>query len=134
MKIITIATTKRNELVDITPQVNNIIAESKVKDGICLVYVPHATAAITINENADPNIADDFLKVLGKMVPEHDNYEHDKIDNNAAAHIKASIIGPGEAVPIENRRLALGRWQDIFLCEFDGPRQRKVYIQIVEQK
>jgi len=134
MKIITMATTKRNELIDITPQVNNIIAESKVKDGICLVYVPHATAAITINENADPNIADDFLKVLGKMVPEHDNYEHDKIDGNAAAHIKASIIGPSEAIPMENGQLALGRWQDIFLCEFDGPRQRKVYIQIVEQK
>ncbi|MBW2972634.1 secondary thiamine-phosphate synthase enzyme YjbQ, partial [Candidatus Woesearchaeota archaeon] len=97
------------------------------KDGLCNVYVPHATAAIAINENADPNITLDIIEALDKMVREG-GWRHDSIDNNAAAHIKAAIIGPSETVPIENGRLQLGRWQDIFLCCFDGPRKRRIIV------
>jgi len=128
---INISTNKHNELVDITNQVNDAVKKSKIKKGICHVYVPHATAAITINENADPNVREDILTALQKMVKDHGGWKHDKIDDNAASHIKASIMGPGETIPVKDSSLLLGTWQDIFLCEFDGPRERKVIIQII---
>lgn len=121
----TVRTDSHHQVVDISAQVAAVVAEAGLDAGLCVVFVPHATAAITINENADPNIGIDFLRALGQMVGEHDNWLHDRVDNNAAAHIKAALIGPSETVPIHAGRLALGTWQDIFLCEFDGPRTRR---------
>jgi secondary thiamine-phosphate synthase enzyme len=134
MPTITLSTAKKHELIDITSEVGEIVNSSKVKDGICFLYVPHATAALTINENADPNIQTDIIKAINKIVPEHDNYLHDSIDNNAAAHIKSTLIGVSKAIPIKNSQLQLGTWQDIFLCEFDGPRSnRKIVVEILEK-
>lgn len=131
IKEINLSTTKHNELVDITEEVKKVVSESGIKNGLCHVFVPHATAAITLNENADPNVAEDILNALKKMVKEHDGWLHDEIDNNAAAHIKSSIIGSSETIPLENGELVLGTWQDVFLCEFDGPRKRKVVVTII---
>lgn len=93
------------------------------------MFVPHATAAVTINENADPNIGEDLQEALGKLIPEG-IWRHDRIDDNAAAHIKAAIIGPSETVPVKNGKLVLGTWQSIMLMEFDGPRERRVIVQL----
>lgn len=135
MHEITLNTSKEHELIDITDEVRKIVRLSKIKEGLCAVYAPHATAAITINENADPNLPKDILKAISKIVPEHDCYEHDKIDDNAAAHIKSTIIGVSKTIPIIDSELSLGSWQDIFFCEFDGPRKgRRVMVQILESK
>jgi len=133
MKKIIISSTKKNELINITDKIKKIISESKIENGVCIVYVPHATAAVTINENADPNVAEDIINAINRIIPEHANYKHDRIDNNAAAHIKASIIGPSQIIPIKDGSLQLGRWQDIFLCEFDGPRERTIIIEIIKE-
>jgi secondary thiamine-phosphate synthase enzyme len=133
MEEIVISTQRKNQLVDITKDVYSIVKKSGVKEGSCLVYVPHATAAIIINENADPNIQDDILKALESVVPEHAGYKHDRIDNNATSHIKAAILGPSETIPICSGEMQLGTWQNIFLAEFDGPRSgRKVIVQIIK--
>jgi secondary thiamine-phosphate synthase enzyme len=96
------------------------------------VYTPHATAAVAINENDDPNIGTDLLAALRKVIIEHDGWLHDRVDNNAAAHIKAAIVGPGETIPLSEGRLLLGTWQNVFLCEFDGPRtSRRVVVTVV---
>lgn len=121
---------EKEQIIDITAQVKNVLNDSKVKRGLCTVYVPHATAAITINENADPNITLDILDALNKVIAKG-VWRHDKIDNNAHAHIKAAIIGPSESVPVKNKELTLGSWQDIFLCDFDGPRTRTVIVTIL---
>ncbi|MBW2974291.1 secondary thiamine-phosphate synthase enzyme YjbQ [Candidatus Woesearchaeota archaeon] len=134
MPTITISTSKKHELIDITGKVREIVRNSKVKKGICFIYVPHATAAITINENADPNIQEDIIKAVNKIVPEHDGYLHDSIDNNAAAHIKSTLIGVSTHIPVSDGELQLGTWQDIFFCEFDGPRSnRRVMVNIIPQ-
>ena len=133
MHTITLSTFKKYQLIDMTSQVEGIVKNSKVKEGICFIYAPHATAAITINENADPNVQTDIIKAINKIVPEHDNYLHDSVDNNAAAHIKSSLIGVSKTIPIKDNKLALGTWQDIFFCEFDGPRNdRKDIISIIK--
>ncbi len=133
MPTITVSSTKHNELIDITDKVKDIVQKSNIKEGICYIYIPHATAAVTINENADPNIKEDILKAINKAVPEHNSYLHDSIDNNAAAHIKSTLIGVSTNIPISDNELQLGTWQDIFLCEFDGPRsQRKVIVNIIK--
>lgn len=127
----TINTSRREELVDITPEVERIVSESKVKEGICHVFVPHATAGVTINENADPHVGLDILAYLSKNVP-NGVWKHDAVDGNADAHIKASIIGNNVMVPINNGNLLLGSWQNIFLTEFDGPRnQRKIIVTVM---
>lgn len=129
-EIIAISTSKKQEMVDITQEVNSIIKKSKVKQGICNVYVKHATAAIIINENADPNICIDTLEALDKIIKEG-VWRHDKLDGNAASHIKASILGPSETIPIKNNELQLGTWQSISIVELDGPRSgRKIIITI----
>ena len=134
MHTITLSSSKKHELIDITSEVEEIVKKSKVKEGICFLYVPHATAAVTINENADQNIQTDILKAINKIVPEHDNYLHDSIDNNAAAHIKSTLVGVSKTIPISEGKLQLGTWQDIFFCEFDGPRSdRKVIIEIISR-
>ena len=121
---------KRMDIVDITKEVSNIVSESNIKEGICNIYTPHATAAITINENADPNVGVDIQNALQQLVPEG-KWLHDRVDGNADAHIKASIIGSSESIPIKDGELLLGTWQDIFLCCFDGPRNRKIIITII---
>jgi secondary thiamine-phosphate synthase enzyme len=127
IKEIAIKTTKNNEVIDITSKVQKIVEESKIKQGFAIIYVKHATCAITINENYDPNICTDLLNSLNKLIPEG-VWLHDKIDNNAAAHIKSAIIGPSELIPIKDGKLTLGTWQNIILMDLDGPRQRKVII------
>jgi secondary thiamine-phosphate synthase enzyme len=117
------------EMVDITARVADLVGQAGIGEGMCLVYVPHATAAVVINENADPNVCEDILEALGKMVPEG-RWRHDRIDNNAAAHIKATILGPSETVPVRGGRLRLGTWQSLMLVELDGPRDRTVIIEV----
>lgn len=131
MQELMIETKKREEIIDITSRILKLVEESKTIEGLCLVYVPHATAAITINENADPNIALDFLEALNKLIP-RGKWRHDEIDNNGAAHIKSAIIGSSIIIPIKNSSLLLGMWQGIMLCEFDGPRKRKVIVKIIK--
>lgn len=131
MKPITlnIITNKRIQFVDITQDINKVITETGIKEGICYLYVPHTTAAITINESADPTVQLDILNWLNKIVPFKDNYEH--MEGNSDAHIKASLIGASCNIFINEGKLLLGTWQGVFFCEFDGPRKRKVYLKII---
>ena len=124
-----VKTTRKFQVIDITAEVQEIVKRGATSDGLCCVFVPHATAAVAINENADPNIGEDLQEALAKLIPEG-IWRHDRIDDNAAAHIKAAIVGPSETVPVKNRRLQLGTWQGLMLVEFDGPRERKVFVQI----
>ena len=117
-------------MIDITDRVSDIVRESKIRSGMCYVFVPHTTAAVTINENADPSVPRDILAELDKVIPLNDNYRH--MEGNAAAHIKASLVGTSETVFIENGALVLGTWQSIFFCEFDGPRTRRVLVQLIK--
>ena len=124
-----IDTARRRQTLDITEEVRRIVRGSKIERGLCHVMVLHATAAIVVNENDDPNIGVDLLKALDGAVPEHAGWLHDRIDDNAQAHILASILGPSEIVPIENGDLRLGRWQALMLVELDGPRRgRRVVV------
>lgn len=124
-----VKTKRKFQVIDITPNVREIVERALVAEGLCCVFVPHATAAVAINENADPNIGEDLQEALAKLIPEG-IWRHDRIDDNAAAHIKAAIIGPSEMVPVKNGTLLLGTWQSLMLVEFDGPRERKVIVQI----
>jgi secondary thiamine-phosphate synthase enzyme len=124
-----IRTRRTQEMVDITERVAEIVRRAGVTDGICLVSVPHATAAVILNENADPNVCQDILDALGRLIPEG-AWRHDRIDSNAAAHIKATILGPSEALPVEGAQLRLGTWQSLMLVELDGPRDRTVIVQV----
>lgn len=124
-----VRTRHKHELVDITRQVADIVRESGLAEGICHVYVAHATAAVIINENADPNVCADFLDCLDKLVP-HGVWRHDRIDNNAAAHIKAAMLGPSETIPVHAGRLLLGTWQALMLAELDGPRERRIVVTV----
>lgn len=117
------------ELIDITAQVAEIVRASSVSQGLCHVYVPHATAAVVINENDDPNVCEDLLDCLGKLVPAG-VWRHDRVDNNAAAHIKAAVLGPGEMIPVREGRLLLGTWQAVMVAELDGPRERRVVVTV----
>ncbi len=126
-----VKTNSRTELVDITQGVQRLVVESGVRSGVCHCYVPHTTAAITINENSDPNVGRDILKELNKIIPFEDNYGH--TEGNSAAHIKSTMIGVSRTVMVEEGRLALGTWQAIFFCEFDGPRERRVLVKVVKE-
>jgi len=125
----TLRTKSRIEMVDITNTVKQLVKKSKVKSGICLVYVPHTTAAVTINENADSSVKRDIIIKLSQLIPLNNDYTH--LEGNSDAHIKSSIVGPSVAIPIEAGDIVLGTWQGIFFCEFDGPRTRKFFVQIV---
>jgi len=125
-----VKTNARTEIVDITQGVQRLVAESGLRSGVCYVYVPHTTAAITINENSDPNVGRDLLKELNKVIPFEDNYGHG--EGNSAAHIKSSMVGVSCLVLIEEGRLVLGTWQALFLCEFDGPRDRRVMVKVIK--
>ncbi|MEW5899546.1 MAG: secondary thiamine-phosphate synthase enzyme YjbQ [Bacillota bacterium] len=127
--ILDVKTSSRSQFIDITGQVRQLVADAGIREGVCYLYVPHTTAAITINENADPTVVQDILNQLEKMVPWQGDYRH--TEGNAAAHIKASLLGASQTIFISNGRLVLGTWQGIFFCEFDGPRQRKVLVKII---
>lgn len=131
MKITNISTKSRSEMLDITALVHKAVAENKINKGICVVFVPHTTAAVTINENADPDVPFDILASLEKMVPFQAQYRH--AEGNSAAHAKAALLGSSQIIPVENGRLALGTWQAVFFCEFDGPRSRKIFISIIAE-
>jgi len=130
LKEITIKTNTQTQILDITAQVQKVVSESGITEGLCCVFVPHTTAGVTINENADPSVKQDIVMELNKVIPFDDNYSHS--EGNSAAHIKASIIGSSENIPVKNNNLLLGTWQGICFCEFDGPRQRHFYVKIVE--
>jgi secondary thiamine-phosphate synthase enzyme len=125
-----VKTNSKTELVDITQGVQRLVTESGIRTGLCYVYVPHTTSAVTINENTDPNVGRDILKELNKVIPFDDNYGHN--EGNSAAHIKSTIVGVSKTVMVEEGRLALGTWQSIFYCEFDGPRDRRVYVKVMK--
>lgn len=129
MKTISLDTHSRVEMIDITSAVQRAIRDETIKDGLCLVFTPHTTAAITINENADPDVPRDILAALDRAVPLSANYRH--AEGNSAAHVKSSLVGASELVMIENGRLVLGTWQSLFFCEFDGPRTRKVFLSLM---
>jgi secondary thiamine-phosphate synthase enzyme len=132
MKEISLRTNSRVEMIDVTLAVQKAVGEEKIETGFCLIYTPHTTAAVTINENADPDVPRDILEALERSVPLKANYRH--TEGNSAAHIKSSLVGASELVIIENGRLILGTWQSIFFCEFDGPRTRKVIIKFINTK
>jgi len=128
---ILVSSSKKQEMIDITNKVNEIVLKSNVKDGICNVYVTHATASIVINENADPNICLDTIDSLNELIKQG-VWRHDKIDNNAASHIKATLLGPSETIPITDGKLQLGTWQGLMLFELDGPRKdRKIIVSVL---
>lgn len=123
-----VATSSRSQMLDITGKVREVLRQSGVQDGICVVYVPHTTAGVTINENADPAVAADILEHLGKLVPQG-RYRHR--EGNADSHIKASMMGFSQVLLVEGGDLSLGTWQGVFFCEFDGPRRRRVQVKVV---
>ena len=125
-----VKTDQHTAMIDITRQVQAFVSESKVRQGLCMVFVPHTTAAVTINENADPDVIRDFMMEINKIVPLSDGYHH--MEGNSAAHIKASMMGFSEMIMIEDGRLLLGTWQGIYFMEFDGPRIRKIKVKIME--
>ena len=124
-----IRTGKKYEVLDLTARITDAVRASGVEDGLCCVYIPHATAAVVINENDDLQIGNDLLDALEKLIPEG-VWRHDQIDSNGAAHIKAAILGPSETIPVQGGRLALGTWQAIMLVELDGPRDRRVIVTV----
>ena len=127
-KRITVPTRSKTELVDISSEIQKIVEDSGIKEGICWVFIPHTTAGIIINEGADPSVKRDILSQLDELIPSGEGYEH--LEGNAPAHIKASLVGSSETLIIESGKLLLGTWQSLYLCEFDGPRHRKIIIKI----
>jgi len=132
-KKISIQTTKKQEIIDITDKIKKIIGTLKIDHGICLIYCPHSTAGIFVNENYDPGVCRDILNKLEELIPSNGKYEHNCIDNNAHAHLKASLIGSSENFIINNKEICLGKWQNISLAEFDGPRNRQIFLKIIEK-
>ena len=128
--IITVKTGSRTEFVDITADIQKALSAADVQSGLCMVYVPHTTAAVTINESADPSVKTDILMILNQVVPWQAGYRH--LEGNSPAHVKSTIVGASELVMVENGRLLLGTWQGIFFCEFDGPRTRKVHLKFMQ--
>ena len=128
MKTIKVKSSDREEMIDITADVEKLIPEKA--DGVCVLFTQHTTCGLTINENADPDVKSDMLGFLHRLIPQHEpNFKH--FEHNSDAHIKSSIVGSSVTVPFENGKLLLGRWQGIYLCEFDGPRERRVLVTIV---
>ncbi|MBC7323535.1 MAG: YjbQ family protein [Acetomicrobium sp.] len=122
----TLRTKAREELIGITRTVEEDVSFSGIKEGLCVVYVPHTTAAVTVNEHADPDVRQDILKQLKVLVPKHCDYSH--LEGNSDAHIKSSLLGASQTIPVHEGRLVLGTWQGVFFCEFDGPRDRRFYV------
>lgn len=129
VKTIAIKTGRREELVDITAMVNEAIAESGITAGVCFLTVPHTTAAVTVNEGYDPDVAADIISGLARLVPRSAGYAH--AEGNADAHVKATLVGTSVVLPVADGRLVLGRWQAVFFCEFDGPRRREIRVKLI---
>ena len=125
-----VSTSAHTQMLNITDMIQSAVKESGVRSGVCTVFIPHTTAAVTINENADPDVVRDFTMEINRLVPWEDGYRH--MEGNSAAHLKASMIGFSEQIIIEGGRLVLGTWQGIYFCEYDGPRRRNVYVKIME--
>ena len=125
----TLSTSSRNQLIDITDIVSDYVQRSGVRSGICVVYTPHTTAAITINENADPSVKSDIIRKLADTFPQNDNYAHS--EGNSDAHLKSSVIGCSQTLLIKDGSLLLGTWQGIYFCEFDGPRRRQYFVKVI---
>jgi secondary thiamine-phosphate synthase enzyme len=132
IQTVQVKSSRRTDFIDITHSVREVTRKSGVSEGICLIFVPHTTAAVTINENADPSVTRDILIMLNKLIPSEDDYRH--LEGNSPAHIKSSLLGCSETVLVESGKLVLGTWQGIFFCEFDGPRSRKVYVKVVKEE
>ncbi len=130
---IKIKTNQRQEVINITGKVKEIVKKSEIEKGICVVYIPHTTAGILINENPDSGVREDIPTVLERLIPSKGEYKHNCIDDNAHAHVKATLIGPNETIIIEQGKLVLGTYQSIALAEFDGPRTRTVYVKIIKE-
>jgi secondary thiamine-phosphate synthase enzyme len=124
--VLTIKTKRQTELIDITAKIRTALQSHDIQDGFCFLYVPHTTAAVTINESADPSVPSDILMVLNQVIPWKAGYRH--LEGNSPAHIKSTLVGASEMIAIENGQLVLGTWQGIFFCEFDGPRTRKLHL------
>ncbi|MGB9678788.1 MAG: secondary thiamine-phosphate synthase enzyme YjbQ [Thermoanaerobacteraceae bacterium] len=131
MHILELNTMKKQEMINITDVIEKFILESKIEEGICTVFVPHTTAGVTINENADPTVVEDILNALDRIVPDI-RFKH--LEGNSDAHIKASLMGSSVNLIIEKRNLVLGTWQGVYFCEFDGPRKRKLYVRLDKLK
>jgi secondary thiamine-phosphate synthase enzyme len=132
MKTIELQTRHKEEFIDIAAEIQEAVRASKIECGICLVYVPHTTAGLTINEHADPDVATDILMALKRLVPDSLSWNHS--EGNAPAHVKASLVGSSVLIIVEGGRLALGTWQGVFFCEFDGPRRRGVYLKMLADR
>lgn len=132
MEIINVSTKKRNEFIDISSKLKEIVKKTQLKQGICLLSCAHTTAALTINENADPAVCEDIINYLNQLVPAGRGYRHR--EGNSDSHIKSSLLGPTLELIVENNEIVLGAWQGIYFCEFDGPRERKVYVKIISDK
>jgi len=128
--ILTVKTHSQTELIDITADVGKLVRNSGIEAGLCMLYVPHTTAAVTINESADPSVKSDILMILNQIVPWEAKYRH--MEGNSPAHVKSTMVGASELVAVENRTLVLGTWQGIFFCEFDGPRNRKIHVRFLQ--
>jgi secondary thiamine-phosphate synthase enzyme len=124
-----VRTSGQSEFIDITRSVQEAVKKTGVADGVCIIFIPHTTAGVTINENADPTVVQDIIMELNKIVPFKDQYRH--MEGNSPAHIKASLVGCSQMVFVESGKLVLGTWQGIFFCEFDGPRSRKVHVKVI---
>jgi secondary thiamine-phosphate synthase enzyme len=132
IQMLHVKSSERTDFIDITHSVQEAVHKSEVKEGICFIFIPHTTAAVTINENADPSVNQDMSMELNKVVPFDDRYYH--LEGNSAAHIKSSLVGCSQTVFVESGKLVLGTWQGIFFCEFDGPRSRKVYVKVMKEE
>ncbi|MTI67231.1 MAG: YjbQ family protein [Firmicutes bacterium] len=130
IEVLEINTEKNTQFIDITNKIQDVMNKNKILNGICEVFIPHTTAGITINENADPDVKRDMIMELEKIVPFNDGYKH--VEGNSAAHIKSSLMGFSESIIIDQGKLLLGTWQGIYFCEFDGPRKRKIIIKTLK--
>jgi secondary thiamine-phosphate synthase enzyme len=124
-----VRTSAQTEFIDITRSVQEAVRKTGVEEGICIIFIPHTTAAVTINENADPSVVQDIIMELNKIIPFKDSYRH--MEGNSPSHIKASLVGCSQIVFVESGKLVLGTWQGVFFCEFDGPRNRKVHVRVI---
>ncbi|HVP76914.1 MAG TPA: secondary thiamine-phosphate synthase enzyme YjbQ [Thermodesulfobacteriota bacterium] len=132
MQTFQVRTSARTEFIDITRSVREAVKKTGVKNGICIIFIPHTTAAVTVNENADPSVVEDVIMELNKIVPFKDSYRHG--EGNSPSHIKASLVGCSQTVFVDSGELVLGTWQGIFFCEFDGPRNRKVHVKVISDE
>jgi secondary thiamine-phosphate synthase enzyme len=130
LRKVAVSSKVREEFIDITGEIEQIVKETGVGEGLCVVYVPHTTAGVTVNENADPSVSRDILQTLSRLVPRNDpSYRH--AEGNSDSHIKSAVVGFSQTIPITGSRLSLGTWQGIFFCEFDGPRNRSLLVQVL---